>query len=73
MEKTSIIKVENANDFNPTHILECGQIFRYTKTNQGYRVISLDKKAEIYNDKTGYIIECKQFIVYDLVFPNTIF
>lgn len=60
MEKTSIIKVENANDFNPTHILECGQIFRYTKTNQGYRVISLDKKAEIYKDKTGYIIECKE-------------
>ncbi|MDR2266813.1 MAG: 8-oxoguanine DNA glycosylase [Christensenellaceae bacterium] len=34
------IIVHNVNDFNAKHILECGQVFRYQQTNDGYKVFS---------------------------------
>ena len=46
IENNKII-VTNLSEFNITHILECGQVFRYEKTNAGYIVFSADKMAEI--------------------------
>lgn len=46
IENNKII-VTNLSEFNITHILECGQVFRYEKTNTGYIVFSADKMAEI--------------------------
>ena len=47
------IVVTNLSEFNITHILECGQIFRYKNLGDHYDVFSLNKKASIYtfNDK----------------------
>lgn len=45
-------------DFNPKHIFECGQIFRYKNTNcNDYIVFSEDKKAEVIETKNGYEIK----------------
>lgn len=69
-----IYKVENNNilvfdksQFNPKHILECGQVFRFGKTDDdNYYVISQDKKAiikeyekyyEIKSDYPDYFVE----------------
>ena len=41
------ITIRDCQDFEPEHILECGQVFRYKKTDFGYLVFSQDKKAEI--------------------------
>ncbi len=42
------IIITNKLDFDITHILECGQVFRFKKLAEGhYIVYSLDKKAEI--------------------------
>ena len=53
----NIITIIDASQFNPQHILECGQIFRYQKLNANdYVVFSKDKKAVIQKTKTGYQI-----------------
>ena len=53
----NIITITDASQFNPQHILECGQIFRYQKLNANdYVVFSKDKKAVIQKTKTGYQI-----------------
>lgn len=41
------ILIEAENDFNPAHILECGQVFRYLKQDDGYLVFSKNKQAKI--------------------------
>lgn len=46
LEENKIV-VTNLNEFNITHILECGQVFRFVKTNEGYIVFSGEKLAEI--------------------------
>lgn len=49
-----MIKEYSAKDFIPSHIFECGQVFRYTKIgDENYEIISKDKKAivEKQNDK----------------------
>ena len=46
--ENNIIKVLDKSQFNPTHILECGQVFRYGKDkNDNYFVISKNYKATI--------------------------
>ena len=50
------IQVFSKEDFNPQHILECGQIFAYTKCDDGYQVFSKDKRAKIIENETGYEI-----------------
>ena len=51
----NIIKVLDKTQFNPKHILECGQIFRYGKDeNNNYYVISLNKKATILEKDNCY-------------------
>lgn len=42
------IYVYDKTQFNPEHILECGQVFRYGKTDDGnYYVLSKNNRAEI--------------------------
>jgi N-glycosylase/DNA lyase len=46
--ENNIIKVYDKTQFNPMHILECGQIFRYGKDeHENYYVISKNHKATI--------------------------
>lgn len=50
--KEDRIIINGGEDFSPTHILECGQVFRFKRTENGYIVYSLDKCAEIFfNEK----------------------
>ena len=58
--ENNIIKVFDKNQFNPKHILECGQIFRFGKDeNNNYYVISLDQKATIIEKDDCYEIISK--------------
>ena len=53
----SWIVIIGKDDFNPAHILECGQIFRYFKNEKGnYVVFSSDKRAEIEETSDGFKI-----------------
>ena len=52
------IEIYSKQDFNPQHILECGQIFCYQKTSQGYQVFSKNKKATIIEKSWGYQVLC---------------
>lgn len=52
------IEIANSKDFNPTHILDCGQIFRYYKLSENeYKVLSQDKIAIIKKENNLYNIE----------------
>ena len=65
--ENGIIKVIDKSQFNPKHILECGQVFRFGKDeNDNYFVISHNNKAtiieksdcyEIISDNPNYFIE----------------
>ena len=55
--KNNIIYVYDKSQFNPQHILECGQVFRFQKDeNQNYCVISKDQKATIIEIETAFEI-----------------
>lgn len=57
LEKDRIV-VFGKEDFNPEHILECGQVFSYFKNDNGdYVVLSTDKKAVILENESGFVIE----------------
>ena len=52
------IKVTDKTQFNPEHILECGQIFRYKRIDaRTYSVISKDKIAHIHELDDCYEIK----------------
>lgn len=52
------IIVCDKSQFNPKHILECGQVFRYGKDqNNNYYVISKSYKATIIENKDTYTIK----------------
>ena len=53
------IKVFDKEQFNPQHILECGQVFCFEKTEEGYIVYPQDKFAKIVEKKDCYVIETK--------------
>ncbi len=65
--ENQIIKVLNKSQFNPKHILECGQVFRFGKDeNDNYYVLSKNHKAtiveqdefyEIVSDAPEYFVE----------------
>ncbi len=40
-------EIKNADSFNITEILECGQCFRFNKTGDKYRIIALDRVLDI--------------------------
>ena len=50
------IEIIGKEDFNPTHILECGQVFSYSKEGEVYNVFPLDKKATVIQTEKGYDI-----------------
>lgn len=55
--ENTIIKVFDKSQFNPEHILECGQVFRYGKDeNDNYFVISKNYKASIIEKESHYEI-----------------
>lgn len=55
--ENGIIKVTDKSQFNPKHILECGQVFRFGKDeNDNYFVISHNNKATIIEKNDCYEI-----------------
>lgn len=59
MDKIINIPIKERKNFNPTHIFECGQFFRYKKLNSNhYIAYSLDKKVEIFKEKELFVIKC---------------
>lgn len=55
--ENDIIKVTDKSQFNPKHILECGQVFRFgTDENNNYFVISKNHKATIIEKNNCYEI-----------------
>lgn len=48
----------DAEYFNPTDVLECGQIFRFEKFKDGYLVFSRDKACYVYSQDGKTVIEC---------------
>lgn len=47
----------DATYFNPEHVLECGQIFRFYPFKEGYFVISADKACYVYTDGIKTVVE----------------
>ncbi len=47
----------DATYFNPTDVLDCGQIFRYEPFQNGYRVFSADKDCYVYTDGAKTVVE----------------
>lgn len=57
--KNGKIIVTDKSQFNPEHILECGQVFRFGKDeNNNYFVMSKNHKATIIETNTNYEIIC---------------
>ena len=55
VESDKII-IEDTSDFNAKHILECGQVFRFKKYDNYYRVYALDKFADVFTLDNGNVI-----------------
>src|SRR5574344_3046788 len=53
------ILINNFEDFNIKHILECGQVFRYKVRDFGYTIYSMGQKADVYCQKGNVKIFCK--------------
>ena len=63
------ILIYDKEDFNAKHILECGQIFRYKKLENGhYVLLSQDKKAEVFEHDFGYEIITKDTLYFENFF-----
>ncbi len=48
----------DAQYFNPEHVLECGQVFRFNRYGAGYTVLSADKACYIRTDGNKTVVEC---------------
>lgn len=59
------IKIISKDEFNPQHILECGQVFSFEKRGEKYIVYPQNKYAEIEENQDYYFIKTKdvQFFV----------
>ena len=55
-------------DFDPVHILECGQFFAYQKTESGFDVFSQDKFAKVLENEKGYEIITKNTLYFENFF-----
>ena len=62
------IKIFGKEDFHPEHILECGQIFSFEKTDDGYIVFSKDKVAKIVEIEDGFLIKTKDVEYFENFF-----
>ena len=51
------IKIFNKKDFNPQHILECGQVFCFEKRGEEYIVYPQTQYAEIIEEEKYYLIK----------------
>lgn len=56
MEKLSF----NQDFFNVKDTLSCGQVFRFYPYKSGYKIISADRCAYVYNDGGYAVIECEK-------------
>ena len=53
-----VITVHDTTDFSPFKILECGQIFRYEKVGENYKVIANNRLCTLKNEGDCVIIRC---------------
>lgn len=53
-----IITVHDTTDFSPERILECGQIFRYERQGENYKVIANNRLCTLIKDGDCVIIKC---------------
>lgn len=51
--------IRSGEFFNPTDVLECGQVFRYKPYERGYLVFSGDKACFLRSEGDKTVIECK--------------
>ena len=61
------IVVHDTTNFIPRHILDCGQVFRYEKVGNLYKIISNNRFCTLINNEDYVIIKCKDieyFIKY---------
>ena len=56
VQKDDCIEIIDCTDFDITHILECGQIFRYEKTIYGYLIHASNQEIQVYCQKGGFKI-----------------
>ncbi len=56
--KQGEIRIYDKEQFNPTKILECGQIFRYEKIGENYEIIANSRKCLLINTPKCVIIQC---------------
>lgn len=56
--KDNKIFIYGKDDFNPQHMLECGQIFAFEKNNDVWTVYSRSERANIVEINSGYEISC---------------
>ena len=66
-EKDKII-IYDKEDFNPQHILECGQVFCFDKIDDFYIVYPQNKFAKIYEQNDGYVIETRDVDYFEQYF-----
>lgn len=57
--KENGILIPDGSEFDPAHILDCGQIFRYERAGEDYVVYSRDKRCRITHAGAGYFIEAR--------------
>lgn len=62
------IKIYDKEDFNPEHILECGQVFCYDKIGDEYIVYPQDKVASIKEFDDYYLIKTKNPSFFEFFF-----
>lgn len=65
LEEFSIPK---SSTFNIEQTLDCGQVFRYVKTSQGYRVCAKNHIAFIREDDGKYIVNCDDIAFFTRYF-----
>ncbi len=62
------IEIEGKEDFDAEHILECGQVFSFQKTDGGYVVWSKDKMCKVFETKSGWLIETEDVQYFESYF-----
>ncbi|MGD9901357.1 MAG: DNA-3-methyladenine glycosylase [Spirochaetales bacterium] len=58
LKEKNKITIYDIDSFNVTHIFECGQVFRYTKTDEYYEAVSKDQIARVYSYENRVEILC---------------
>ena len=48
----------DAKYFNPEHVLECGQVFRFYPFAQGYMLFTGEKACYLHSDGIKTVVEC---------------